>query len=436
MASPGEHLLRIANRLRTLGRRPRREGPTVAFDRDFYQLQRGLPFDSSRDAFNDFIEHGANAKLSPHPALPFPAIPRRARREWSRGHSGPLRRYLAARVEDMPRLDEEQYRRIRDTAASCAQHRECGDLPVRTDWGSPPTGEVVSASIIVPTFNEFRMTVACVESVLEHTHRDDYEVIVVDNGSKAHIAHALAAFLPSDERVHLLRSPKNLDFAGGTNMGALAASGGRLVLLNNDTKVQDEWLDPLLAPLDDPHVLGTQSLLLYPDGTIQTAGTVFIGDGLLPCHLLAGQPASARLTGVEEWHFTAVTAACMAVRSHDFYGVSGFDTAYRNGFEDVDLCLRLLETAPAGSDFHLASRSRVTHLESKSDGRFNHVDRNRERFVSRWGSRLGSADRGVFRLTDYELVEVSSDELALPAAKPTLRRRSGGADPPRGAPAV
>jgi GT2 family glycosyltransferase len=276
------------------------------------------------------------------------------------------------------------------------------------------------------------MTVACVDSVITRTPGHDYEIIVVDNGSDAHISHALAALLPSDERVHLLRSSDNRNFAGGSNMGALAARGTYLVFLNNDTEVMnDAWLEPLLAPLTDPHVLGTQGLLVYPDGSIQTAGTVFLGDGLLPCHLLAGEQVPAEgLAVLDQWHFTAVTAACLAVRACDFHAVRGFDVGYQNGFEDVDLCMRLIGQAPEGGDFHLASRSRVTHFESRSRGRFDHVDQNRQRFSSRWRDRLDSADEGIFRLTDYELVAVLSDGLDVPAAKPTLRRRSADGQGP------
>lgn len=409
----------------------RRGHPADVFDGDFYELQRGVPFDSPRDAFEDFLAHGAREKLSPHPALPFPLIPRPVRRAWSTGRAGPLQRYLSSQaVHDMVPLDAERRRRVRETVISCTRGRDRGELAVRDDWASPPAGEAGAVSIIIPTFNDFRMTVACVESIIERTVGDDYEVIVVDNGSRLPISHALAALLPDDQRVHLLRSASNTNFAGGSNTGALAASGSHLVFLNNDTEVQQGWLAPLLEPFADPHVLGTQSLLLYPDGAIQTAGTVFLRDGLLPCHLLTGEPASGRVAAVEQWHFTAVTAACLAVRTCSFYGVSGFDTAYRNGFEDVDLCMRLIAKAPGG-DFHLASRSRVVHRESRTPGRFTHVDENRERFVSRWGSRLDSGDEAVFRLTDYELVEVRSDERAVPAARPTLRRRDDNSCPRR-----
>ena len=99
--------------------------------------------------------------------------------------------------------------------------------------------------------------------------------------------------------------------------------------------------------------------------------------------------------------FDAVTAAALALRAEDVVALRGFDTAYRNGFEDVDLCLRLLELRPGG--FRVAPTALVTHLESRTPGRYAHVDDNRRLFSERWRGRLPAPDPDVYRRLGFEL---------------------------------
>ena len=413
----------LLRRMRKHAQRPGSEAQLV-FDREFHELARGRRFDSTKEALDDFLRVGADRRLSPHPALPFPLMPRSVREHWRSGDTNRVGDYLrSGATRDMVALGDDQRRRVLRSVASYARQVAVGDVPVREGWDCPPGGGTTAVTVVIPTFNDFRLTLKCVRAVLENTHSHGLELVVVDNGSALHVSHALAAQLPDDPRVHLLRSPVNANFAGGSNMGALASSGSTLVFLNNDTLVQPGWLDPLLAPLDDPDVLGTQSLLLYPDGEIQTAGTIFVDEHLLPCHLLAGQEEPSQLRALERWPFTAMTAACLAVRARDFFAVNGFDTGFRNGFEDVDLCMRLRSTGPAGAAFRLASGSRVVHLESRSPGRYRYVDENRERFLERWRHLLHDRDVGAFELVGYELVGVQDDGRQVPAARPTLRPR-------------
>jgi len=64
-----------------------------------------------------------------------------------------------------------------------------------------------------------------------------------------------------------------------------------------------------------------------------------------------------------------------------FQQLAGFDESYRNGVEDVDLCLRV---RAAGFKVVYEPKSVVYHLEGQSEGRFNHVSENLKLFFSRW----------------------------------------------------
>lgn len=244
-------------------------------------------------------------------------------------------------------------------------------------------------SVVIPTFNDWKMTVAAVRSVLRFSAGTDVEVVVVDNGSEPNCSLVLAGALSFDPRIKLIRQPINLNFALGSNVGFAESSGQTVVFLNNDTDVRAGWLDALVDGLADSDVRGVQPLLLYPDETIQSAGTILPDCGGLPSHFLVGFPADDAYA-LETIECSVVTAAALAMRASEVTALRGFDTAYINGWEDVDLCLRALERW--GGHFEVTSSSVVVHHESKTPGRGKHIAANRTLFTQRWAGRMPPAD--------------------------------------------
>lgn len=84
-------------------------------------------------------------------------------------------------------------------------------------------------SIITVNYNGLKDTCALIDSI---PFNEDMEVIVVDNGSKENEAGILQEQYPN---IKVIRSDKNLGFAGGNNLGIKAAKGKFLYLINNDT---------------------------------------------------------------------------------------------------------------------------------------------------------------------------------------------------------
>ncbi len=197
----------------------------------------------------------------------------------------------------------------------------------------------------------------------------------------------LLAGMPAPVRA--LRRDRNGGFAQACNDGAADAHGELLVFLNNDTEPRAGWLDALVSYLDRHPAAGVVGArLLFPDETVQHAGVVVCQDGR-PRHLYAGFPADhPAVTRPRE--LQAVTAACMLVRREAFADARGFDPAFRNSLEDVDLCLRLRET---GLEVHYCPDSVVTHLESVSRGRGSRdVQHNFDLFRERWEGRVRRDD--------------------------------------------
>ena len=263
------------------------------------------------------------------------------------------------------------------------------------DDGVSPCGAkvipVVDYSIVIPVFNREDLTRQCLATLPPTlAGAGTGETIVVDNGSRPETAAVLAEF----PWVRVIRNERNLGFAAACNQGARAAHGRIVVHLNNDTVATPGWLEHLLAPLADPGVGITGAKLLFPDGTLQHAGVVMrfsrLGtDGISPYHLLAGQPGNHPGSMMQR-DFDIVTGACLAIPRELYLDVGGFDETFWNGYEDVDLCLKV---RARGLRVVYEPRALLTHFESQSGvQRKRRVLHNIRELSERWNRRLDGDD--------------------------------------------
>ena len=240
-------------------------------------------------------------------------------------------------------------------------------------------------SIIIPVYNRAPLTRRCLEALLGGHSQENFEIVVVDDASTDMTQQLLAGY---ERGIRVAVRRENGGFAAACNEGAAAASGEYLVFLNNDVVPRAGWLDALVRHAGShPQAAAVGSKLLFPDGTVQHAGVTICQD-LYPRHLYAGFPADHPAVNKSR-RFQAVTAASMLVRQRPFEEVGGFDTAFRNGFEDVDLCLRLGE---CGYEVHYSHESVCDHLEAVSEGRSNNEEENLRLYLARWASRLWPDD--------------------------------------------
>ena len=102
-------------------------------------------------------------------------------------------------------------------------------------------------SIIIPHHNGEDLLHNCLESLLNNISIQDFEIIVVDNGSTDDSAEKAKENFPS---INLLKSEKNLGYSGGCNLGAKDSKGEYIIFLNNDTFHAKNWIEELIKFLD------------------------------------------------------------------------------------------------------------------------------------------------------------------------------------------
>lgn len=270
------------------------------------------------------------------------------------------------------------------------------------------SNQAAQVSIIIPTFNNLSLTRQCLNSIFGNTPQGLYEIIVVDNGS----TDGTPAFLKKEEAAGSLRAvfmPQNRGFAHGCNQGALAAKYPDLLFLNNDTIATSGWLTAMLTTAEKSEVGIVGAKLLYANNTIQHAGIGWING--VPDHPHRhAHPSAPEVSTPRE--LDMVTGACFLIHRDLFLQLAGFDEIYRNGVEDIDLCLRV---RAAGRKVVYEPKAVVYHLEGQSVGRFNHVNENLKIFFGRWGKSFDGKKN--FMVPHPAKITPASRSLLLDAAK-------------------
>jgi GT2 family glycosyltransferase len=240
-------------------------------------------------------------------------------------------------------------------------------------------------AVVIPTFNGAHLVSTCLEALLSYPPaRCEMRVIVVDDASTDDTVERFGSI---DDRVTVVARERNGGFAHACNDGAAAAGDvEHLVFLNNDTIPIPGWLDELVDEMAERDVAAVGSKLLYPDGTVQHAG-IAIGQDRWPHNLYVGLPDQHHAVNRPK-RVAAATAACLLIRRTVFEEMEGFDTAYLNGYEDVDLCLRMGER---GQQVRYCPTSVLYHLESVTrwaDYSVRHTSDNDRLYAERWLDRV------------------------------------------------
>ncbi len=185
-------------------------------------------------------------------------------------------------------------------------------------------------SVVIPTHNRRRLVLRTIRSVLAQEARD-FEVLVVDDGSTDGTSDAVS--LLNDARIAVLRNDHPVRVAAARNMGANAANGTWIALLDDDDLWSPQKLRQQLAALER-----TGRHWVY-------AGVVEIDEN---DQLLGGEPPPSSdelVKGLTDRNLMPAGCSNVVVRGDVFRDVGGFDNGLRH-LADWDLWMRLARSGP------------------------------------------------------------------------------------------
>jgi glycosyltransferase involved in cell wall biosynthesis len=235
-------------------------------------------------------------------------------------------------------------------------------------------------SLIVPTRNGLRLIRQCVDSILTKTTYNNYEIVIVDNGSDDPDTLRYFQSIQANLRIRIIRDCRHFNYSELINSAVKAVAGEFIGLINNDIEViSPDWLSEMVSHALRSDVGAVGGKLWYPNETLQHAGVVLGIRGVAGhAHKYLKRRQSgyfARANVIQS--FCAVTAACLVIRKETFQKIGGFNEALQIAFNDVDFCLRVREAGyrniytPYAELYHHESATRGNEETPEKQFRFS-----------------------------------------------------------------
>jgi len=204
-------------------------------------------------------------------------------------------------------------------------------------------------SIIIPFKDKPELLDMSINSILEKSNYENYEIIGISNNSEEKETFEMMTLLEKkDPRVSFYEYNADFNYADINNHAVNTyAKGEHILLLNNDIEViSPDWIEAMLEHSQREEVGCVGAKLYYPNDTVQHAG-VIIGLGGYAGHSHKMSPRDNpgyfnRLNVIQ--NLSAVTAACLMIKKSIYSEVNGLDAIkFKVAYNDVDLCLRVKE---------------------------------------------------------------------------------------------
>ena len=225
-------------------------------------------------------------------------------------------------------------------------------------------------NILIPNKDGIKYLKTCVESILEKTTYNNYEIDIIENNSTDDKTFEYYKELEKNPKIKVLHYPdKGFNYSRIINYGVKNVDGDFVLQLNNDTElITPDWLEQFIgyAQRDDVGAVGAR--LLYADKSIQHAGIAY-GICDLAANLLPGLPWGVHAYYGQEallQNVSAVTGACLFSKRSIYEEVGYMDEDnFAVAFNDVDFCLKIREKGYLNIYNPYVM---LTHYESKSRG--------------------------------------------------------------------
>ncbi len=231
-------------------------------------------------------------------------------------------------------------------------------------------------TIVIPFKDNISILKQCIDSVLDKTEYENYNLFLVSNDS---IEDETYQYLNSikDKRIQWRQYNMPFNFSEINNWAVGQIESDYVLFMNNDIVIKEQgWLTAMVEHIQREEIGAVGAKLLYPDNSIQHAGVIVGIYGVAAHgHKYFDTDESGYMNRINViQRFSSCTAACLLVKRKLFLGVGGFEESLKVNFNDVDLCLKFKEKGyeiiytPYAEAYHYESKTRVTdspYLESE-----------------------------------------------------------------------
>ena len=254
-------------------------------------------------------------------------------------------------------------------------------------------------SILIPSKDGREILRTCIDSILEKTTYDNYEIVIIENNSETQEIFDYYESLKDNSKIKVVYyEDKGFNYSKIINFGVKNSTGDYIIQLNNDIELMTpDWLEKMIGfcQRDDVGAVGVK--LLYPDRSIQHAG-VTIGVFEVAAHMFRFLKEDEEgYFRRENWiqNMSAVTAACIMTKKAIYEEVGYMDESFAVAFNDIDFCLKIRDKGylivynPTVQMIHYESKTRGYEDTPEKQQRFKgEIDK----FKEKWNKVLEEGD--------------------------------------------
>ncbi len=227
----------------------------------------------------------------------------------------------------------------------------------------------IAVSVVTVNWNRYEDTCECIDSLLSQKEVS-LKIICVDNGSSDNSGQRLQK---KYDQIQLLQLNRNLGFAGGYNLGikqALKQNTNYILIINNDT-VADEWMVSKLLREIQASNIGICAPMIY---YFENPARIWSSGGYINKRLL--MPINSHHDNENLSHpieRTFISGCCYLMKKELIEQVGLFDESFFLYMEDLDFCLRIMQTqwkmkvVPSAKLYHKVAAS--------SEGQYSPIER-------------------------------------------------------------
>lgn len=254
-------------------------------------------------------------------------------------------------------------------------------------------------SIIIPGGDHIIDLIKCVQSIVEKSSYDNYEIIIVEDNSRDEI-RKYDQIMQEPGKIKVVKYDGSLNRSQTNNFGRECAAGEYLLFLSNSTRVMsNEWIEELLmyAQREDVGAVGAKRC--YSDDTVQRAYYVLGLDE----KRIAGDPFQYKpkdsLVYMARLHYaqnvSVVSADCLMVSARKYDEAGGMDGTFEDILCDADFCLKLRERGylnifnPYAELYCSGQKPNVEHDEGEKNAQFFEGS---QQFREKWETVLAGGD--------------------------------------------